>query len=82
VLKKDVPHGKMYETLPKTQPLEMVLRLPITIPGIAVPTAGPIFPATFDSDLLKIFHENPPVISHEHFQHARAYGTFYVFMFF
>jgi hypothetical protein len=63
VLFKDVPLGKIIETLATTQALEMVPGFPIPIPGIVVLTAGPIFPATFDSYFLKILAENIPVIS-------------------
>ena len=43
---------------------------PVPISWIVSLTAGPIFPATFDSNFLKIFHENLSVIPHECFKHA------------
>jgi len=68
VLKKDVPYGKIIQAPFSAQVLKMIPRFPVPIPGIVILTAGPIVPATFDSDLLKIVHENPAVISHEIFQ--------------
>jgi hypothetical protein len=40
----------------------MVQGYPVPIPWIVVLTAGPLFHATFDSDLLKMLDENLPVI--------------------
>jgi hypothetical protein len=54
VLYKNFPYGKIIKTPFSTQPLEMLSGFPVPIPGIVVLTAGPIFPATSDSDLLKI----------------------------
>jgi hypothetical protein len=48
----------------------MMPGFPVPIPGIVVLIAGPILPGTFDSNLLKILHENPAVISNEGFKCA------------
>jgi hypothetical protein len=71
VLKKDVPYGKIIVSLLTTQPLEVVPRFPVPIPGIVVLTAGSIFPAVFDYDFLEIVHEDVHVISDEGVQGAR-----------
>jgi hypothetical protein len=70
MLKKDVPYGKIIQAPFSIQPLKMIPRFPVPIPGIVVLTAGPIFHATFDYDLLKIVHENLAVMPDEGFQHA------------
>jgi hypothetical protein len=67
VLHKDIPYGKIIETMLSTQPYEMVPELPFLIPGIVFLTAAPIFPAAFDSDFLKILDEIPLVIPKECF---------------
>jgi hypothetical protein len=54
VLNNYVPYGKIIKTPFSTQPLKMLPGFPVTIPWIVVLTADPIFPATFDSDLLKL----------------------------
>jgi hypothetical protein len=61
VLNKDLPHGNFIETRLTTQSLKMLPGFPVPIPGIVVVTADPIYPAALDSDLLKIFDEDPPV---------------------
>jgi hypothetical protein len=71
VLHKDVPHGKIIETLLTTKPLEMLPRFPVPISGIVVLIAGPIFTAAFDCDFLKIVNGNPAVILEECFQCSR-----------
>jgi hypothetical protein len=58
MLLKDIPYGKIIKTSFSTQPLKMLPGFPVPIPGIVVLTAGLIFPAIFDPDLLKIVHEN------------------------
>jgi hypothetical protein len=70
LLKKDVPYGKIIETLLTTQPLKMLPGFPVPIPGIVFLTAGRIFPAVFNSYNLKMAIENPPVILDEGFKHA------------
>jgi hypothetical protein len=70
MLHKDVPCGKIIETLVTTQPFEMLPGFPVPIPGIVFLTASPIFPATFDFDLLKIGYKDLTVISEEGFQNA------------
>jgi hypothetical protein len=59
MLHKDVPYGKIIETLFSTKPLEM---LPPGFigpnPGIVILIASPIFTATFDLYFLKIVREN------------------------
>jgi hypothetical protein len=62
VLHEDVPYGKIIQTPFSTQPLKMLPRLPVPIPGNVILIASPIFTATFDSDSLKIFHEYLTVI--------------------
>jgi len=54
VFNKDVPHGKIVETLLKTQQLEMEPEFPVPIPWIVLLTAGPIFTAILDYELLKM----------------------------
>ena len=54
VLKKDVPYRKIIETPFSTKPLKMLPGFPVPIPGTVFLTAAPIFPATFDYDILKI----------------------------
>jgi hypothetical protein len=54
MLFKDVPYGKIIKTPLSAQPLEMMPGFPVPIPGIVFLSAGPIFHATFDSDILKM----------------------------
>ena len=70
MLKQDVLYGKIIETPIPTQPFEMLPGFPVPIPGIVFLTAGLIFPATFDSDILKIVYKYLLVIPHEGFQGA------------
>jgi hypothetical protein len=70
VLPEDVPYGKIIETLLKTQQVEMEPEFPVPIPGIVILAVGPIFPAAFDSDFLKIVHEYLMVFLHEGPQRA------------
>jgi hypothetical protein len=46
---KDVPYGKIIQTSFSTQPFKVLPGFPVSIPGIVILTAAPIFPATFDS---------------------------------
>jgi hypothetical protein len=50
----DVPYGKIIETPFSTQPLKMLPGFSVLIPWIVFLTAAPIFPTTFDYDLLKM----------------------------
>jgi hypothetical protein len=70
MLNKDVPYVEIIEVLFSTQRLETLPGFPVPIPGIVILTAGPIFPAAIDFDLLKILAENMPVILEEFFQHT------------
>jgi hypothetical protein len=51
---KDLLYGKIIKTLATTQAFEMLPGFPVPIPGIVVLIAGSIFPAAFDSDILKL----------------------------
>lgn len=70
MLFNDVPYGKIIEAPFPTKPLKMLPGFPVTIPWIVVLTAAPIFPATLDSDFLRILPENLLVISDECFHRA------------
>ena len=70
MLKKDVPDGKIVESLLTTQPLEMLPGFSVPNPGIVFLTAGFLFPGAFDSDRLKIVHEYLTVMTHEGFNRA------------
>jgi hypothetical protein len=71
VLFNDVPYGKIILTPFSTKPLKLLPGYPVPIPGVVFLTAGSTFPATFDYGLLKIVHENLPVIPHEGYQITR-----------